>query len=181
MLFSTIFTAAALACSALAVPTATRSETAACLTRDEAKTVVGIYKDLIANYTDALCTKYCSEDFQDYSDSINTFIHQSLGGPAFASKTIFMQAQELNPPFPLVVDSIDAVDCTYIALRWHAAFGEANLPNKGITVLQVTNTAGWWQIKLIDTEFNGLTWLRDMGGSYQWDGNTYGPSATPST
>ncbi|KAL1866444.1 hypothetical protein VTK73DRAFT_4701 [Phialemonium thermophilum] len=182
-----LFTAGVMATSALALPAAhphfaKRNETA-CLTRDEAKNLVDVYQRLIANYSDADCEKYCSEDFEDWSDSINTFLNQPLGEPTFGSKKIFMEAQNSNPPFPLVVDSIDAVDCTKIALRWHATFGEANLPSKGITVLDTTKTSGDWQISRIYVEFNALTWLRDMGGSYDWEGSTYGPeapSASPS-
>lgn len=176
MIFSTVFAAAVLATSALAAPMEARDDPV-CLTRDEAKDMVEVYRGLIANYTDEACEKYCSDDFADYSDSINTFLNQPLGGPTFGTKEIFMEAQAQNPPFPLTVDSIDAVDCDVIALRWHATFGEAQLPNKGITILQLTKASGSWQIKLIDTEFNALTWLRDMGGEYTWEGKTYGPEA----
>lgn len=177
MLFSALLTAASLASSALALPSVTERQTAtACLTKPEGTALVGIYQQLIANYTDALAAQYCSEDFADYSDSINTFLNQPLGGPTFATKQIFMDAQALNPPFPLIVDSIDAVDCTIITLRWHATFGEAMKPSKGITVLELTKATGVWQIKLIDTEFNALTWLLDMGGSYNWEGSTYTPT-----
>ncbi|KAB5580913.1 hypothetical protein GE09DRAFT_456217 [Coniochaeta sp. 2T2.1] len=179
MLFQTLLAAAALGSSALALPSPTISErqtSTACLTKPEATSLVGIYQRLIANYTDALAERYCSDDFADYSDSINTFLNQPLGGPTFATKKIFMDAQALNPPFPLIVDSIDAVDCTFITLRWHATFGEAMKPSKGITVLELTKKTGDWQIKLIDTEFNALTWLLDMGGSYIWEGATYTPT-----
>ncbi|KAK3935999.1 hypothetical protein QBC46DRAFT_396190 [Diplogelasinospora grovesii] len=141
-----------------------------CLTRADAKQIVDIYQQLIANYTDAVCEKYCADDFVDISDSINTFIFQPLGGPTFASKQIFMDAQKNNPPFPVVIDSIDAVDCTAIGLRWHATFGAANKTAKGITILDTTKKAGWWQIKMIDVEFNSLIWLLDMGGNYTWAG-----------
>jgi hypothetical protein len=177
MLFSTVFTAVAFASSALALPSLTGRQTSTeCLTRDEAKHMVDVYQKLIANYTDADCVTYCSEDFVDVSDSINTFLNQPLGGPTFATKKIFMEAQALNPPFPLIVDSVDAVDCDTIALRWHATFGEAMKPSKGITVLELTKATGAWQIKLIDTEFNALTWLLNMGGSYMWEGSTYTPT-----
>jgi len=181
MFFSSLLTTAVLASSALAAPSQVVKRDDECLTRDEAKAMVEVYRGLIAEYTDEACEKYCADDFADYSDSINTFLNQPLGGPTFATKEIFMAAQAQNPPFPLTVDSIDAVDCDVIALRWHAAFGEANLTNKGITVLEVTKASGDWQIKLIDTEFNALTWLRDMGGEYTWEGKTYGPEAPTNT
>lgn len=141
-----------------------------CLAAQDAKDIVNVYKKLIANYTDADCTKYCADTFVDNSDSINSFLNQPLGKATFATKKIFMDAQAVNPPFPLEVDSIDAVDCDVVALRWHATFGEAMKPSKGITILKNTKEKGWWQIKEIDVEFNGLTWLLDMGGNYTWTG-----------
>ncbi len=141
-----------------------------CLAKSDAKLMVDVYQRLIANYTAADCTKYCSDDFADYSDSINSFIFEPLGGPTFATKKIFMDAQLSNPPFPLVVDGIDAVDCDVIALRWHATFGEAMKPSRGLTILHTTKKTGSWQISRIDVEFNSLTWLLDMGGNYTWTG-----------
>ena len=147
-----------------------QAEAPACMTRAEATEIVDIYVQLIANYTDEVCAKYCAEDFVDRSDSINTFIFRPLGEPTFATKKIFMEAQISNPPFPVEVDSIDAVDCEAIALRWHAQFGAANLPSKGITIIGTTKREGWWQIKSLDLEFNSLIWLLNMGGSYVWEG-----------
>jgi len=147
-----------------------RAETATCMSRTDATNIVEIYRKLIAEYTDDLANKYCSDDFKDVSDSINTFLHNPFGQPTFPTKKDFIAAQEYNPPFPLVVQSVDAVDCTAIALQWSATFGDAQKPSKGITILKTTNQAGWWQIKEIDVEFNSLTWLQDMGGSYVWDG-----------
>ncbi|KAK3398076.1 hypothetical protein B0T20DRAFT_240464 [Sordaria brevicollis] len=159
----------AFASSALAAAVATRQE-GACLTREEAKQMVDVYVQLIANYTDEVCAKYCASDFVDRSDSINTFIFTPLGEPTFATKEIFMAAQNANPPFPVVVDSVDAVDCEAIALRWHATFGAANLPSKGITIIGTTKREGYAQIKSLDVEFNSLIWLLNMGGSYVWEG-----------
>jgi len=141
-----------------------------CLTRDEATQIVDIYKNLIANYKPEDCEKYCAEDFVDRSDSINTFIFKPLGEPTFGTKAIFMDAQLSNPPFPVEIDSIDAVDCESIGLRWHATFGAANEPSRGITIIGATKTAGWWQIKSLDVEFNSLIWLLNMGGNYTWEG-----------
>lgn len=176
-MLTTLITLTALAAATLASPThPTRQTATTCLTKPEATHLVSVYAKLINNYTDADCTQYCAESFVDISDSINTFLNQPLGGPTFATKAIFMAAQNLNPPFPLVVDSIDAVDCQMIALRWHATFGEAGKPSKGITVLELTRVSGSWQIGVIDTEFNALAWLLDMGGSYLWEGSLYTPT-----
>ncbi|KAM7200437.1 hypothetical protein V8F33_003883 [Rhypophila sp. PSN 637] len=172
-----LFTVAALASTALALPTVDsalepRTDPAdpKCLTRAEAKEVVDIYVQLIANYTDEVCEKYCADEFVDRSDSINTFIFRPLGEPTFATKKIFMEAQMTNPPFPVVVDSIDAVDCEAIALRWHATFGAAMKPSRGITIIGTTKRLGYPQITSLDLEFNSLIWLLNMGGSYVWEG-----------
>ncbi|KAK4229086.1 hypothetical protein QBC38DRAFT_122115 [Podospora fimiseda] len=173
MRFSTLVVAA-FASSAVAFPTLPsifrRSEDKACLTEAEGKEIVDIYVRLIANYKPEDCAKYCAEDFVDRSDSINTFIFRPLGEPTFATKEIFMEAQESNPPFPVVVDHIDAIACEAIALRWHATFGAANLPSRGITIIGTTKREGYWQIKSLDLEFNSLIWLLNMGGSYVWEG-----------
>jgi hypothetical protein len=172
MRFSAL-TISALASSALAFPSIgslfSRQEKA-CLTRAEGTEIVEIYKRLIANYKPEDCDKYCAKDFVDRSDSINTFINRPLGEPTFATKEIFMEAQLSNPPFPVVIDSIDAVDCEAIALRWHATFGAANLPSRGLTIIGTTKSEGWWQIKSLDVEFNSLIWLLNMGGNYTWEG-----------
>lgn len=179
----------AFASSAVALPSlgslfSSRDQT--CITRNEAKDIVDVYARLIANYTASDCEKYCAEDFADWSDSINKFIFKPLGEPTFGTKQIFMDAQASNPSFPLVVDGIDAVDCDAIALRWHATFGAVTEPSRGITILRVTKTAGWWQIKTIYVEFDALEWLLAMkvlhifttsllltcyrGGNYTWEG-----------
>jgi hypothetical protein len=80
------------------------------------------------------------------------------------------EQQLSNPPFPVEIDSIDAVDCEAIGLRWHATFGAANKPSRDITLIDTTKAAGWWQIKSLDVEFNSLIWLLNMGGNYTWEG-----------
>jgi len=167
-------TVAAFAGSALAMPSFSLpsflSRRADCMSATDAKEMVDVYVRLIANYQDADCEKYCADNFIDRSDSINTFIFKPLGGPTFATKKIFMEAQGTNPPFPVVVDSVDAVACSSIGLRWHATFGAANLPSRGITLLGTTKEKGYWQISSIDVEFNSLIWLLNMGGNYTWEG-----------
>ncbi len=168
-----VFLAGALVAPVLATPIVEGRQatpSTPCMTASDAKELVDAYARLISNYTAADCTKYCADNFKDVSDSINSFLNQPLGQPTFGTKKIFMDAQAVNPPFPLVVDSIDAVGCTAIGLRWHATFGEAMKPSKGITIIQTTKEKGWWQMTELDVEFNSLMWLLDMGGNYTWDG-----------
>ncbi|EAA29670.2 hypothetical protein GE21DRAFT_1438 [Neurospora crassa] len=155
VLVNAAFASSALSMPSLASAIAPRQESA-CLTRAEAKDIVDIYVQLIANYTDDVCAKYCASNFVDRSDSINTFIFTPLREPTFATKEIFMSAQNANPPFPVVLDSIDAIDCEAVALHWHTTFGAANLPSKGITIIGTTKREGYAQINSLDVEFNSL-------------------------
>jgi hypothetical protein len=170
MRLSTLSAVAAMAGSSLAGPLVEPRQAKVCMTEAEAKEIVDVYARLIANYQPADCEKYCADNFADNSDSINSFLNQPLGQPTFATKKIFMEAQLVNPPFPLVVDSVDAVACEAIGLRWHATFGEAMKPSKGITILKTTKEKGWWQITELNVEFNSLMWLLNMGGNYTWNG-----------
>jgi hypothetical protein len=187
-------TITALAGSAVAFPTfgsLFKRQEQACMTEAEATEIVDIYRRLIAEYTPEIGEKYCSSDFVDRSDSINVFLGKELGEATFPTKEIFMEkvcddvralnrpnmtdiaVQQLNAPgFPLEVDGVDLIGCDAIALRWHATFGAANLPSRGISILGMTNREGWWQIKSMDVEFNNMIWLLNMGGSYTWEGKT---------
>jgi hypothetical protein len=169
------FSVLALVGSALAAPLITRQMGGSpkCMTRDEANFMVKVYEKLIAAYTPEDGEKYTTADFVDTSDSINTFIHQALGGPTFPTKQAFLDVQLSNPPFPVELISVDAIDCASIGLQWKASFGQAHLPSKGITILKTAYVDGMWKIKSIDVEFNALTWLLDMGGSYSWEGKTW--------
>jgi hypothetical protein len=171
---SFILSTAAAISSVLALPLVPRSD---CMTAAEAKFMVDIYAKLIADYTAADGEKYTSKDFVDTSDSINTFIHQPLGGPTFPTKAVFLEVQLQNPPFPVEILSVDAVTCDTIGLQWKASFGAAMLPSKGITILKTVKEDGMWKIKSIDVEFNALTWLLDMGGSYTWEDKTFTPES----
>lgn len=95
--------------------------------------------------------------------------------PNAIDKTDTAPPQQLNAPgFPLEVDHVDVVGCDAIGLRWHATFGAANLPSRGISILGLTKDEGWWQIRTMDVEFNSMIWLLNMGGSYTWEGETVG-------
>ena len=181
MHFSSILLAATTACSVasgLALPSIFRRQaTEKCMTAAEAKEAVEIYRKLIAEYTEELGEKYVAKDFVDYSDSINTFIHLPLGGPSFPNRENFLEVQSWNMHFPVKILSVDAVQCNTVALQWVASFGEANLPSKGVTIFKTIFEDGIWKILEIVVEFNALTWLLNMGGSYEWEDVTYTPSS----
>jgi hypothetical protein len=179
MLALTIFSAALLGRSALAMPLFLPSifsrQAPKCMTPEEAEFMIDIYRQQIAEYTDELGETYISKDFVDISDSINTFIHLPLGGPTFPDKATFLEVQSWNMHFPVEILSVDAIVCNTVALQWKASFGEANLPSKGITILKTVWEDKMWKILSIEVEFNALTWLLNMGGSYTWEGITFSP------
>ncbi|KAK0614743.1 hypothetical protein B0T14DRAFT_499947 [Immersiella caudata] len=153
------------------------SRQAKCMTAAETTEMVEIYRKLIAEYTEELGEKYVHADFVDYSDSINTFIHLPLGGPSFPDRATFLDVQSWNMHFPMKILSVDAVQCNTVALQWQSQFGDANLPSKGLTIMKTLYNAeaGHWQVQEIIVEFNALTWLLNMGGSYEWEGETWTP------
>jgi hypothetical protein len=166
--------AAANAASAFSLPSLFhRQTTPKCMTASETTEMIEIYRKLIAEYTEPLGEKYVSKDFIDISDSINTFIHLPLGGPTFPDRATFLDVQSWNMHFPMKILSVDAVQCNTIALQWVSQFGEANLPSKGLTIMKTVWEDGIWKVAEIYVEFNALTWLLNMGGSYEWEGETY--------
>ncbi|KAK4442370.1 hypothetical protein QBC34DRAFT_363918 [Podospora aff. communis PSN243] len=148
---------------------------AKCMTREEADFLIDVYAKVIEQFDRDLLKKYLSDDFFDTSDSINTFIHKPLGGPTFATKAIFIEKQEVGAHFPIEILSVDAVTCDTVALQWKSTFGAANLPSKGITIMKMGFEDAIWKIRSIEVEFNALTWLLNMGGSYTWEDVTYTP------
>ncbi|KAI0593220.1 hypothetical protein F4775DRAFT_578801 [Biscogniauxia sp. FL1348] len=138
-----------------------------CMGPPQVQTIVWAYQQLIANYSDALCERYCAPDLYDFSDGISTLAGQPTGQPLIPNKDAFMASQKRIPPSPLVVAAVPLASCDRVAVIWTAAFGQAAKSSRGITVL--TTTPGGpdgWLIKGIDVEFNTLAWLEDAGGSY---------------
>ena len=163
----------------LALPSVFRRQATAprCMSAAETEEMIEVYRKIIAEYTEPLGEKYISKDFVDFSDSINTFIHLPLGGPSFPDRANFLDVQSWNMHFPIEILSVDAVQCNTVALQWVASFGDANLPSKGITIMKTVFEDGIWKISKIDVEFNALTWLLNMGGSYEWEGSTWTPTS----
>ena len=180
MRFSSMVLAGA-ACSVAngwALPSVFRRQTTPkCMTASETEFMVEIYRKLIAEYTEELGEKYVAKNFVDVSDSINSFIHLPLGGPTFANRESFLEVQSWNQHFPVEILSVDAVQCNTVALQWLAAFGKANQPSKGITIFKTVWEDNMWKVSEIIVEFNALTWLLNMGGSYEWEDVTYTPTS----
>jgi hypothetical protein len=54
---------------------------ASCMTDADAQQVANNFRDLIANYTDALADRSLTSDFTDYSDSVIELINNGCNGP----------------------------------------------------------------------------------------------------
>jgi hypothetical protein len=52
-----------------------------CMTYDEASTVARHFRQSIVNYSNASTIKHFTEDFVDYSASVNTLINSGCTGP----------------------------------------------------------------------------------------------------
>lgn len=137
-----------------------------CLTPDSAQYLVNGFGKLISAYTDADANRLLADDLTDYSDSINSLIGAPVGSVTFPSKAAFMAGQGQQPPVPFQLLALEAFNCDTISLRWLG--GLQPEPVKGITVLKASNAQGQkdtWQIKTIFTEFNSISWLKDIGGT----------------
>lgn len=137
-----------------------------CLTPASTQYLVNGFGGLLSNYTTANAEKLLSDDFTDFSDSINSLIGAPLGNATFPNKAAFEAGQGAQPAVPFQVLAIDAVTCDTIALRWLIPLPPN--PIKGITILKAENSQGdadSWQIKTIFTEFNSIAWLTDIGGN----------------
>lgn len=129
-------------------------------------TLVNDYAQLIGNYTSALGERFVADSgFTDTSDSINALASLPLGSTTFANKTAFLANQESQAKIPLEVTSVNAVTCDTVVLRWTQAFGLADLPAAGISILGFVCEGGDWKLKTVYTEFNSLIYFQDVGGS----------------
>jgi len=169
--FITIATTAALVSSAAAAPWGPgggwwgKPNPGKCLTQESAQYLVDGFEGLISAYTDANADKLLSDDFSDYSDSINSLAGIPVGQVTFPNKAAFKAGQGAQPPVPISTLAIESVTCDTIALRWLVPLQPE--PVKGITILKASNAQGQkdtWQIKTIFTEFNSISWLKDIGG-----------------
>ena len=134
-----------------------------CLKPADTEALVAAYQRLIAAYKPEDADKYLTANFIEYSDSINSLAGIPLGSPTFPNRDAFKAAQASNPPFPLAFQGEPAVACTKISLIWSGVFGKGN-PVRGIAILETIKEGEEWKISRLDTEFNSIAWLLDIGG-----------------
>lgn len=136
-----------------------------CLAPSDAQSLVNDYAQLINSYSTPLAQQVLAADYSEESDSIDSLEGEPVGTETFPTKASFMAAQLQNGDVPFTVESVDAVACTDVALRWKASPGTEAETVRGITIFKATKATGSWQIETLYVEFNTWPWLVDIGGS----------------
>ncbi|CAK1355190.1 hypothetical protein CB0940_01055 [Cercospora beticola] len=141
-----------------------------CLSDQEAQGVADNFRNLIADYSDALANASLTEDFVDYSDSVIELINNgcpnspvALGTATFDSRASFEAGQGAQPPIPFEQLNIWH-NCDTVTIRWLSK-GPGQEPEQvtGIIVLETVNLSNTWLIKTVYSEFNSGAWLVNLG------------------
>ncbi|KAL1610848.1 hypothetical protein SLS60_002519 [Paraconiothyrium brasiliense] len=145
-----------------------------CLTEDAANRVANNFRSTITDYSNATAARVLSENFHDYSDSVNELINngcpngpQPLGTATFSSLAAFQAGQGSQPPIPFEILKI-WYNCDTVTMRWRSVapgFVQPEEQVTGIIVLETSCSSGEEPF-LIDTvysEFNSGAWLYDLG------------------
>jgi len=150
----------------------------ACMSKAEMSAAIDKYAAFISNYTADVAEAFLSDDFVEYSDSIDTLTGNDLGRQTF-NKTSFMAgaqaAKNFGAVFTLNVMDVYITTCDSAALSWYSVFKHKPtvtrmLPARGLTIMKFKkndgNTGDDWQISFLTVEFNSLVWLLNSGGTY---------------
>jgi hypothetical protein len=143
-----------------------------CLSKAEVEELSAAYARLIGAFKkDDL--KYLSEDWLDFSQSINTFIGDPYAEPPLTfNKDAFAatQAAQVDRPTPLKIVASPVVDCNRFALIWESTFGKVPKPVRGISVIEAKPCKrGNPVMTRWDVEFNSMNWAVNIGGFYCLD------------
>jgi len=141
-----------------------------CMSDSQAQQVATNFKDLIANYSDALANATVAVDFIDYSASVNTLINSGCTGPVdlnsatFGSRAAFETGQGGQPAIPFEQLNIWHT-CDTVIIRWRSA--QSPEPVTGNIIIETTpvkkNKGNPWLIQTVYSEFNSGAWLVNLG------------------
>ncbi|KAI8269773.1 hypothetical protein K4K58_000222 [Colletotrichum sp. SAR11_239] len=147
------------------------SSTPTCLSPEDGYQLATDFQALIRNYSAAAADRLVAPEVVARCDGMNLLAGKPLGAPTYRDRDELKAALERQSgrPTPVTLRTVDVVTCDTIVLKWTAAFGEARLPVRGIQILTVENAGPMrgWAIKTIDTEFNSLAYLVNLGGTYK--------------
>lgn len=155
---------------AFALPSSAVYERQSCLTTDQGLSLANQFADLVGAYTAEKADNFLLENYQDYSDGINSLQQKELDTITFDGREAFKAAQAGHGGTPMVVDTIVTTTCDTVVWTWTATFGVANKPVKGINIVKfiqgdANDNGGWW-VERVDMEMNSLAYLEDLGGSW---------------
>ncbi|KAF0319654.1 hypothetical protein GQ607_013134 [Colletotrichum asianum] len=147
------------------------SSTPTCLSPEDGYQLATDFQALIRNYSAAAADRLLAPEVVARCDGMNLLAGKPLGALTYCDRDELKAALERQSgrPTPVTVRTVDVVTCDTIVLKWTAAFGEARLPVRGIQILTVEKAGPMrgWAIKTIDTEFNSLAYLVNLGGTYK--------------
>ncbi|KAF4823644.1 hypothetical protein CGCSCA5_v001609 [Colletotrichum siamense] len=147
------------------------SSTSTCLSLEDGWQLATDFQALIRNYSASTADRLVSPEVKAHCDGMNLLAGKPLGEPTYRDRDELKAALERQSgrPTPVTLRTVDVVTCDTIVLKWTAAFGEARLPVRGIQILTVEKAGPMrgWAIKTIDTEFNSLAYLVNLGGTYK--------------
>jgi hypothetical protein len=90
---ASVFAASVLAAPEVSLGKRLTKRAPACMSNSDAQGVATNFKNLIADYSDALADSSLTTDFTDYSDSVNELINSGCSGPQAVSRC-FSRSQE---------------------------------------------------------------------------------------
>ena len=108
---------------------------AQCLTKAEGEEAADVFRLLIQEYSDELALEWLTEDFVDWSSSVNGIINgggdtpKPLDQPTFASRQEFMDGQGSQPEIPFETLGV-WVGCDFASMRWTTSDSAAGQETK---------------------------------------------------
>ena len=94
-----------------------------CLSDADAQAAANIFRQLIQEYSDELALEALTEDFVDWTSSVNIIRNRGAGGPipvngvSFAPRQAFMDAQGSQPQIPFTTLNVFH-GCNTTTVRW---------------------------------------------------------------
>lgn len=143
-----------------------------CMTYDQASVVAQNFRQSIKNYSNESTIEHFTEDFVDYSSSVNTLIDGGCTGPVdlnsatFTGREDFMAGQGSQPTIPFKILNLYHT-CDTVIIRWRSQGpGQSPEPVTGIIVIEAEyqkSKTDPWLIKTVYSEFNSGAWLVNLG------------------
>lgn len=113
-----------------------------CLSQAEGEEAADVFRALIQEYTAEIALEYLTEDFVDWSSSVNGIINgggdtpKPLDQPTFASRQEFMDGQGSQPQIPFEKIRV-WVGCDFVSMRWSTSDSAAGQEAKAAELVSL--------------------------------------------